>query len=1040
MSRVFVARDESLGRDVVIKVLSPELAQGLSAERFMREIRVAASLQQANIVPVLFAGSMGDLPYYAMPYVEGESLRHRLAAGALPVGEVMSVLRDVARALAYAHSRGLVHRDIKPDNVLISGGAAVVTDFGIAKAISAARTTVASATLTQLGTSIGTPAYMAPEQAAGDPNVDHRADLYSLGCMAFELLAGRPPFDDRTPQRTLAAHMTEHPRRVDELRPDCPPALAMLVMHLLVKEPDQRPQTASEVLSALDSVPTSGSATSMRSTLIGGHRRLWPLLAGYVLAFGAVVLLAKAAIVVIGLPGWVVPGAIVVMALGLPAILLTAYVQRVARHVATATPTLTPGGTMSPRMPQGTMATMAVKVSPHVSWRRTIRGGYVALGSFIVVVAVFMLMRTLGIGPARTLFAAGTLKSDDKLLVSGFSFSPVADSALAPILTEGLANALGQSRAVRLLSASDVATVMGQMKRTGAMASDDSLAREVAERAGASAIVSGRIVHTGNVYAVSLALRRAGGGDVLASFQKIAEGPRELLEVVDALTRELRGKMGESLRSVNRSVPLYQATTSSLEALRKYSEGARANDVDGDFASAVRLLREAVAIDSTFALAWRKLGIALGYGGYASAAMDSAYEHAARYADRLPNRERGLALGAYYSLTDRNKSLAAYESAYAADSNSGAAASQLMLAFVARRDYTRALLYARRDVALGKGPTNAALLAALLIRMGDGRTAAALLDSVVRSGGAVRDNVFFLMALATSLLQRNQMDSVPLMAEAMSRSPSARVRLEGLAILTRYSELRGQLASAARWRAAFSSLLASQDSTQLLTVSLLASAIDIVCLDRKDAARRRLEAVVSSPLLAHQARDRRASMLMEVAGLLARVGDPARAKALLTTVRSLSSSYIHGNWGEAWHRANGEVALAEGHTAEAVTEFRKSDADEGGVPFLCSECTALRLGRAFDAAALPDSAIANYERYLATPPYALSNTLTREYSYRAGVFKRLGELYDAKGDRAGAVPNYTTFVELWKNADPELKPAVDAVRKRLKEIAAREGK
>src|SRR6476661_1398887 len=170
MSRVFLAEESRLRRKVVVKVLSPELAAGISAERFEREIQLAASLMQANIVPVLSTGESEGLPYYTMPFVEGESLRSRLMGAGVPTGDVPGIIRDVARALAYAHERGVVHPDIKPDNVLLSGGAAVVTDFGIAKAIAAARGN-AGATLTQFGTSIGTPAYMAPEQAAGDPMV-----------------------------------------------------------------------------------------------------------------------------------------------------------------------------------------------------------------------------------------------------------------------------------------------------------------------------------------------------------------------------------------------------------------------------------------------------------------------------------------------------------------------------------------------------------------------------------------------------------------------------------------------------------------------------------------------------------------------------------------------------------------------------------------------------------------------------------------------------------------------------------------------------
>ncbi len=204
MSRVFVAEETSLGRKVVVKVLSSELAAELSAERFEREVRLAAQLQHPQIVPVLTAGSAGGVPYYTMPLVDGESLRAHLARdGAQPIPKVVSVLRDVAKALEFAHARGVVHRDIKPDNVLLSGSSAAVTDFGIAKALVDSKAAAhAQATLTQMGTSIGTPAYMAPEQAAGDPSTDHRADIYAFGCMAYELLSGSTPFGDRPMHQT----------------------------------------------------------------------------------------------------------------------------------------------------------------------------------------------------------------------------------------------------------------------------------------------------------------------------------------------------------------------------------------------------------------------------------------------------------------------------------------------------------------------------------------------------------------------------------------------------------------------------------------------------------------------------------------------------------------------------------------------------------------------------------------------------------------------------------------------------------------------
>src|SRR5881396_3009227 len=198
MSHVFLAVEVRLGRQVVVKVLPPALAAGVSADRFEREIRLAAKLQHPHIVPLLTAGSEGDLLYYIMPHIAGESLRARLThERELPVGEAVRILRDVCDALAYAHSHGIVHRDVKPDNVLFSGRHALVTDFGVAKAVADSTGTGA---LTSMGMALGTPAYMAPEQAAGDPAVDHRADLYAVGALGYELLTGRTPFGGLSPQ------------------------------------------------------------------------------------------------------------------------------------------------------------------------------------------------------------------------------------------------------------------------------------------------------------------------------------------------------------------------------------------------------------------------------------------------------------------------------------------------------------------------------------------------------------------------------------------------------------------------------------------------------------------------------------------------------------------------------------------------------------------------------------------------------------------------------------------------------------------------
>jgi len=254
MARVFVAHEKGLDRKIVIKVLPPELAGAVSVDRFKREIQLAAKLQHPHIVPVMSAVSAGDILYYTMPFVDGESLGARIARnGAIAPAQAIPILRDAIRALAYAHRHGVVHRDIKPDNILLSEDSALVADFGIAKALSEATGTHRA--LTTVGISVGTPAYMAPEQSVGDA-VDQRADIYSIGAVAYEMLTGEHLFAGKSAQQLMAAHVMETPAPLSTKACSVPAPLASLVMRCLEKDPAKRPQSADDLLRELDAAVT----------------------------------------------------------------------------------------------------------------------------------------------------------------------------------------------------------------------------------------------------------------------------------------------------------------------------------------------------------------------------------------------------------------------------------------------------------------------------------------------------------------------------------------------------------------------------------------------------------------------------------------------------------------------------------------------------------------------------------------------------------------------------------------------------------------
>jgi eukaryotic-like serine/threonine-protein kinase len=305
MATVYLAADLKHDRKVAIKVLRPEVAAALGAERFLREITTTANLRHPHILPLYDSGEVDGFLYYVMPYVEGESLRDRLEREKqLPLDDALRIAREVADALSYAHSRGVIHRDIKPENILLESGHAVVADFGIARALDAA----GAASLTETGLAIGTPRYMSPEQAAGEKGLDGRSDLYSLACVVYEMLGGQPPFTGPTVESVVHQHLAVEAAPVTNLRPAVPATVAAALQRALAKQPADRFNPVAQfadVLTARDH-PTPPPRAAVAPGAAG--RRRW----GWIAASAALAVLAAVAILTRGSrsPASAVPGAI----------------------------------------------------------------------------------------------------------------------------------------------------------------------------------------------------------------------------------------------------------------------------------------------------------------------------------------------------------------------------------------------------------------------------------------------------------------------------------------------------------------------------------------------------------------------------------------------------------------------------------------------------------------------------------------------------------------------------------------------------------
>src|SRR5436309_3640920 len=745
---------------------------------------------------------------------------------------------------------------------------------------------------------LGTPAYMAPEQAAGDPNVDHRADLYAVGALGYELLAGRPPFSGMSPQGMLAAQVTATPDPVTQHRATVPPALAALIMRCLAKHPADRPQSAEEVVGQLEAMATpTGGITPQQAEISSG----------------------------------------------------TAAAIRRAHPVRVAT-----------------------------------LFGFAALG---VLTLAYLLVHSL----------AEALRVD-----------------------------LAQSGAIRLLDAAAVGQALGRMGRQPGGPLDLALARELAQREGAKAVVHGQIDPLGRGYVVSAELVSAADGAALVSVRENAPDDGAIIAAVDRLSHRLRERIGESLKTIRASDPLEQVTTRSLEALRKYSQGVRASDAV-DMARAAALLEEAIALDTTFAMAYRKLAVVLSNAGGAQSRIAAAATQAFRHRDRLTPFERDLADAYYYTrvVYDPAKTEAAYRAALEQQPENGVALNNLALVLNGLRRFSEAESITTRGLAVA--PTqwalyiNAMQAQVALGKFTDAARTAALLERRASGNPMVR----FTRAFLTSA--RREYDSAEVETRALAqtaRDPTWQASAAGgLAALYL---VRGRLAAAeAQLRRAMTMDEQRGGPGRDVEDAIGIAIMNVHYRNAPDAARREVEeALRRHPLASIPAEDR---PYLALAFLYADAGQPDRARQILAEFETAVPEGARR--GQPFrYGAAAQIAFAEGWVEEAIRDYRTWYDEDG-----CAVCGLFLLGRAYERAGQRDSALAVYERAVTTPGYFRA---FEEEATLGPTYRRLGELYEQRGDTARAREYYGRFVELWKDADAELQPSVREVRQRLVKLGA----
>ena len=1011
MSRVFLAEETALGRKVVIKVLPPDMAVSVNQDRFRREMQVVARLQHPHVVPLLNAGLAGELLWYSMPFVEGESLRARVArSGELPIAEAARLLREVAEALEHAHTHGVVHRDIKPDNVLLSDGHAVVTDFGVAKAVTESG---GAGGLTSVGFALGTPLYMAPEQATADPQTDERADIYALGAMGYEMLTGQPPFTGPNPQAVLAGHLTRTASAVSSVRPAVPATLNAIIMRCLEKRPADRFQRARELIPHLDAylTPSGGTMATPVAAVeaVGTVGTAHPVRVGAYFAVGSLLVLAAAYWLVqrLGLPTWVLLAAIALLLIGLP-IVLWASMQERQRAIAR----VTGEHPVVPSGPLGQLTTL----------KGALRGGAFAFAGLLVGAAAFMALRAAGVGPFATLVSAGVLSTRDKMVLADFE-NRTSDSTMGQTVTAALRIDLMRSTVGRLLEPADVSGSLQRMERDPATPVTAAVAQEVATREGAKAVIVGDIASLGGGYVLSARVVSAADGSTLLAERESANQPSELIAAVDRLSRKVREGIGESLKSIRAGEPLEVVTTPSIEALRKYSQAERLSDRD-KYDEALALIDETIRLDSNFAMAWRKRGVILGNTQRDPAGEVSAVQKAYDLRDRLPERERLIATAYYHNIVDRDRraTIAAYQDLLSKWPDDPTALNNIAISLAEEGRFSEAAAAARHGTEVSR-ETGVLWFNLVEAEALQGNFAAA--DSayhqwaIVSPGSGQRLSVGGRLGWA-----KRDLDMVVTYADSAAQSGQLSSQARGKGLRASVARARGQVNDARRLLREVQVLDLKRSGTPYFTAAIYA-AMETVIGGGPEMAVRYLDSVTTVPPLTSLTPLNR--NYPRLAAEYARAGALARAEGLMRDYEREVPEVLR-QVPERWV-AEGMIAQGKGEHARAIEALRRSQVEEG-----CRVCRLFEIGQSFDAMKQPDSVLAIYEAFTTlTDPAPLGRDIGFAWSY-----KRMGEIWESKGDTRKALENYGKFVDLWKDADASLQPRVVEVRKRIAELSARE--